>query len=214
MWRAVTRRIAWEQDLEEELRSHVECRTEDLMRSGLSREEAERQARIELGTRETYMEQCREAHGLRWPDELRQDLSYALRAFRRNPGFTAVAVLTLALGIGVNTVIFSVVNTVLLRPLPYKDAGRLVWITDFIPRQNNTLVFDSDYFAWARQNQVFEGMAAYGDADLTLTGAGESERLEGARVTAGFFPFWASHPCWGGLFFLKKTGRAGRKSAS
>jgi len=208
-WRAVTRRAAWEQDLEEELRSHMECRAEELMRAGLTREEAERQARIDLGTRETYKEQCREAHGLRWLDELRQDLSYAVRTFRRNPGFTAVAVLTLALGIGLNTAIFSVVNTVLLRPLPYKDAGRLVWITDFIPRQGNTLVWDSDYFAWAKQNQVFEGMAAYGRADLTLTGAGQSERLDGARVTAGFFPVLGVAPMLGRPFLAEEDRPGG-----
>jgi putative ABC transport system permease protein len=209
MWRAVTRRSAWEQDLEEELRSHVECRAEDLMRAGLTREEAERQARIELGTCETYKERCREAQGLHWLDELRQDLLYAVRTFRRSRGFTAVAVLTLALGIGANTAIFSVVNTVLLRPLPYKDAGRLVWITDFIPRQGNTLVWDSDYFAWAKQNQLFEGMAAYGPAEVTLTGVGESERLDGARVTAGFFSVLGVAPMLGRPFLAEEDRPGG-----
>ena len=208
MWRAVTRRGSWEQDLEEELRSHVECRAEDLMRTGLGRQDAERQARIELGTRETYKEQCREAQGLRWLDTLRQDVLYAARSFRRNRAFTLVAALTLALGIGANTAIFSVVNTVLLRPLPYQAAGRLVWITDFIPRQGNTLVWDSDYFAWARQNQVFQGMAAYSPAELTLTGAGETERLEGARVTAGFFSVLSVAPALG-RSFLAEDDRPG-----
>jgi putative ABC transport system permease protein len=138
-----------------------------------------------------------------------QDFRFAIRMLVRNPGFTAVAVLTLALGIGANTAIFSVVNTVLLRPLPYRDASRLVWITDFIPRQNNTLVFDSDYFAWAKQNQVFEGMAAYGGADLTLTGAGEPERLEGARVTAGFFPVLGGAPMLGRPFLAEEDRPGG-----
>ena len=138
-----------------------------------------------------------------------QDLRYGCRTLARNPAFTVVAVLTLALGIGANTAIFSVVNTVLLRSLPYKDAGRLVWITDFIPRQNNTLVFDSDYFAWAKQNQVFEGMAAYGSAELTLTGSGESERLEGASVTAGFFPVLGAAPMLGRLFLAEEDRPGG-----
>jgi hypothetical protein len=115
-----------------------------------------------------------------------QDLRYAVRVLGKNPGFTAVVVVTLALGIGANTAIFSVVNTVLLRHLPYRDSDRLVWITQFIPAQGNTLVFDSDYFAWSRQNQVFESMAAYGSTERTLTGTGDPERLEAGRVTAGF----------------------------
>ena len=138
-----------------------------------------------------------------------QDFRFAIRVLMKNPSFTAVAVITLALGIGANTAIFSVVNTVLLRPLPYKDAGRLVWVTDFIPRQNNTLVFDSDYFAWAKQNQVFEGMSAYGTADLTLTGAGESTRLEGARVTAGFFSVLGVAPMLGRPFLAEEDRMGG-----
>jgi putative ABC transport system permease protein len=140
---------------------------------------------------------------------LLQDLRYGLRMLAKNPGFTAVAVITLALGIGLNTAIFSVVNTVLLRPLPYKDPDRLVWITDFIPRQNNTLVFDSDYFAWASQNQVFEGMAAYNTAVLTLTGAGDSERLVGAKVTAGFFPVLGVAPMLGRPFLAEEDRPGG-----
>jgi putative ABC transport system permease protein len=140
---------------------------------------------------------------------LLQDFRFALRVLMKNPGFTAVAVITLALGVGANTAIFSVVNTVLLRPLAYKDSGRLAWITDFIPRQNNTLVFDSDYFAWAKQNQVFEGMAAYSMEDFTLTGAGESERLEGARVTAGFFPVLGIAPMLGRSFLAEEDRPGG-----
>ena len=140
---------------------------------------------------------------------LSQDLRYGLRLMAKSPGFTTVAVITLALGIGANTAIFSVVNTVLLRPLPYKDPGRLVWVTDFIPRQNNTLVFDSDYFAWAKRNQVFEGMAAYSTIDFTLTGVGDSERLEATRVTAGFFPLLGVAPVLGRTFLAAEDRPGG-----
>jgi putative ABC transport system permease protein len=138
-----------------------------------------------------------------------QDLKFGLRMLAKNPGFTVVAVITPGLGIGANTAIFSVVNTVLLHPLRYKDAGRLVWVTDFIPRQNNELVFDSDYFAWARRNQVFDGMAAYRTTQLTLTGAGESARLDGALVTAGFFPVLGVSPMVGRSFAAEEDRPGG-----
>ncbi len=138
-----------------------------------------------------------------------QDLRYGLRMLAKNPGFTAVTVVTLALGIGANTAIFSVVNTVLLRPLPYKDAGRVVWITDFIPRQNNALVFDSDYFAWNRRNEVFEAMAAYDTTELTLTGAGDPEQLEAATVTDGFLPLLGVAPILGRTFLAEEDRPGG-----
>jgi len=139
---------------------------------------------------------------------LLQDIRYGARTLGKSPGFAAVAILTLALGIGANTAIFSVVNTVLLRRLPYRDPDRLVWITQFIPAQGNTLVFDSDYFAWSRQNQVFESMAAYDSPEFTLTGAGDPERLEAGRVTAGFFAVLGVEPMLG-RGFLAEEDRPG-----
>src|SRR5438552_1981959 len=114
--------------MEEELRSHLQARTDDLEHQGLSRAEAERQARIEFGGYQRYKEECREAMGTRVLGEFIADVRYGVRQLRRTAGFTAVAVLTLALGIGANTAIFSVVNPVLLRPLPYPDPSHLVYI--------------------------------------------------------------------------------------
>jgi len=193
-------RSQFDSGLKEEMRLHRELRQQEQIERGLSPTEAHYAAQRRFGNELVLREESREMWGWTCLENVLQDVRYAFRVLAKNPGFTAVAVVTLALGIGVNTGIFSVVNTVLLRPLPYKNAARLVWITDFIPRQNNTLVFDSDYFAWGRQNQVFEGMAAYSGTERTLTGAGDSARLDAARVTAGFFPVLGIAPQLGRTF--------------
>ena len=206
---ALFRRSKPVDDLAEEIRLHLEMEEQENRESGMPPEEAHYAALRRFGNVTLAQERSREMWGWNSVDTLWQDIRFGVRMLAKNPGFTVVAVITLGLGIGANTAIFSVVNTVLLRPLPYQDASRLVWITDFIPRQNNTLVFDSDYFAWARQNQVFEGMAAYGETDLTLTGAGDSARLEGARVTAGFFPVLGTAPMLGRAFFPEEDRPGG-----
>ena len=116
-----------------------------------------------------------------------QDLKYSLRIIARNPSFIAVAVIALALGIGANTAIFSVVDAVLFRGLPYHDPARLVWATNYAPQQKQNLVFADEYAGWRNQNHVFENIAAYSaSAEYTLTGAGTPQRLRGGQVTASF----------------------------
>jgi predicted permease len=196
------RRPRVEREMEEELHSHLRSRADDLQRQGLSRAEAERQAHIEFGGYQRYKEECREALGTRLLGELIADIRYGLRQLRRNPGFTAVAVITLALGIGANTAIFSVVNTVLLRLLPYKDADRLVTVWSY----NKSRGFDTDQVSqpdfddWRSENHVFDSMAASTEAEYTLTGSGKPVLIIAYAFSADYFHVLGVRPLLGRTF--------------
>ncbi len=208
--KALVKRRKLDRDLDEELRFHLAMREEKSKAAGLAAEEAHAAARRRFGNTTLMKEVMREMWTFVWLEAFWQDVRYGLRMLRKNPGFTAVAVLTLALGIGANTAIFSVVNATLLRPLPYNDPSRLVWADEFWPRFNDSSVPDPEYTNWSTQNRTFESMAAYGgDGQANLTGAGEPERIETISVTASFFKVLGIHPAIGRTFLPSEDAPSG-----
>jgi putative ABC transport system permease protein len=198
--RAVLGRTRMENEMDAELRFHIEAYAEDLVRGGVAREEALRQARLEFGGVERAKEECREARGVNFMDTLLQDVRYGLRMLRRNPLFTVVAVLTLALGIGANTAIFSALNTLLLRPLPVKDADRLAFIVSlregFDPFGTSLL----EYTAYRDRCHSFASSGVSLQRSFSLLGKGDPERVEGASILANYLQTLGVQPLIGRSF--------------
>jgi putative ABC transport system permease protein len=193
-----------EERLRAEVEEHLALQTAENLRAGLPPAEARRQAVLKFGAVEAIKEDYRDRRGLPLVETLLKDVRYALRQLRRSSGFTAVAVITLALGIGANTAVFTVVRSVLLSPLPYKDPDRLVSITESfpgLPSALSNLVPIPDYLHWRGQNQVFQTLAAYGQlTGLNLKGNGELERVDATDVTWDFFPMLGVRPALGRNF--------------
>src|SRR6266446_1550764 len=205
--RAIVRRSRMESEMDTELRFHVEAFAEDLVRSGAPRQEALRRARVEFGGFERAKEECRGARGVNHVEGLLQDLRYGRRTLRKNPGFTALAVLILGLVIGANAAVFSVLRAVVLRPLPYRNPEQLtmLWVTDSRPR--GWAVTDGstsyrDFLEWRRQAHTFEDLAVFykrGWSVVTLTGE-EPEKVQGAFVSANLFTLMGVQPLLGRAF--------------
>lgn len=189
IWRALYRRRQWEQDLHDELRLHLECRTRDLVNAGLAPDEALRRARLELGL-ERVKEECRDAHRFAPVEELRQDLRYGAHSLAASPLFTTLAVLTLALGIGANTTIFSVINALVFRPLPLREPERLVLIDEVnLKAGGERDPTAAAYLDWKRHTRTFESM---GRADPyasreTLSGVDRAEAIGATVCSPEFF---------------------------
>ena len=190
--RALFRRQAVESELTDELRFHFDKEVEKLERRGLSPDEARRQARLHFGGQAQVSEDCREARGTSLLENTAQDLRHALRVLRKNPGFTTVAALTLALGIGATTAAFSLVDAVLLQPLPYPNAQRTVMVWGQSPPgsyySNFAMPFAAPMFQMMAQTQtVFHNYGVFRKKTFNLTGEGEPQLQEGVEVSAGFF---------------------------
>jgi len=202
-----------EVDLDQEVHSHLEMLTEENIRVGMPPKEAQRAARIELGGVEQVKEQVREERLGNWFRSVLSDCHYGLRQLRKNPLFTSIAMLTLALGIGASTAIFSVIEAVLLRPLPYKDPARLVLLANPQDPEDGGVSY-KDFENWKLQSQTFENMAVYyrdsGWSRVTLATAREPESVQGAFVSSNFFTLMGVSPSLGRMFTFEEERRAER----
>jgi predicted permease len=189
-----------DRELAEEIESNLQLHIEDNLRAGMNADDARREALLKFGGIESAKEAYRDRRGLPMLEALALDLRYGLRMLRTQKGFTFVTVLTLALGIGANTAIFSVVNAVLLKPLPYYDPQRLFWVTEGFQLFGEENTIDEHYFHWQAQSKSFEHLVAYHSGNLYLTGRGEPERLDYVGVTANLFPALGVAPQLGRVF--------------
>ena len=203
---AVFRRQRLEREMEEELRFHIERRAADLERSGLSPTEAARRARLEFGGRERCKEECREALGTQFLDQLTADLRFALRMLRRNPAFAAAAMLTLALGIGAATAIFNVADETLLSPLPLPEPQQLVAVYSF-DKKTAHYVSSSypDFEDFSKRNRSFQHLSAYVRLPLNLTVGDSTGRISVEAVSADYFSILELPPLVGRAFGTEES---------
>jgi putative ABC transport system permease protein len=215
--RTLLRRPQVEAEMEEELRHHLALEAEQHQARGLSPDAAARRARIDFGGIESVREAHRDARGMRWLEDFLADARHSIRSLRRSPVLALAAILTLALGIGANTAIFSAVNAVILRPLPFPEAEHLVMLWEENPEKGwykNTSA-PANYLDWKEQVAAFEDIAALADFDesTALTGEGETTLLTTSTVTGNYFSVLGVQPVIGRMFSPEETWATGTKVA-
>ncbi|MGH9711967.1 MAG: ADOP family duplicated permease [Candidatus Acidiferrales bacterium] len=199
-WQGWFSRKKWEHDLTEEMRFHLEQQTSANIARGMTFDEARRQALLQLGAVDGLKEECREQRRGFWLETMWTDVRYGIRMLRKDPGFTAVAVLTLALGIGANTAIFSVVNGVLLNPLPFPHAEQLVTLSESKPNFVTGSISYLNFRDWQRNNHTFSSMAISRSISFSLTGTGEAEQLGAELLSSDYFSLLGVTPMIGRMF--------------
>src|SRR5215475_10326944 len=199
--RAMFRRGASERELSDELAFHIERQTAENVRAGMTPEQARRAAMIEFGGVESMKEECRETRKTNWLNDFAQDVRYAGRVLKNSPGFTVIAILTLALGIGANAAIFSVVNATLLKPLPFRNPGKIVslWQTESAP--GSYPLTGEDYLDWEAHNKGFADMALYSwPASANLSVGDSPESVSVIQIEPNFFTMLGVQPQIGRTF--------------
>ena len=194
--RSVFQRNVAEAELEDELRFHLQQQIDKYRMAGLTEADARREAMMNLGV-DRLKEECRDAWGVRLFETLVHDLRYGWRVLRKSPGFTVAALLTLALGIGANTAIFSVLYGILLRPLPYKDAARLIVLNETTPKVGLVSVSYPNFEDWQTQNRVFSQVAAVSSVGFSLSGINQPENVKAQAVSTNFLSILGMRPFLG-----------------
>lgn len=191
-WRATRRPGRMESEMDAEIQAHLESRAQHLIATGIPVDEAHRRARLEFGPVGQAKEACRDARGANFVPSLAQDLSFGLRMLRKSPGFTALAVTTLAVGIGATTAVFSLVNGALLRALPYRNPERLVFLYEPVPRIADVPLegwgpVNADFYDWQSQSRTFASLAMFDTGSASLSVGPGAVRVSSSRVTGDFF---------------------------
>ncbi|MGC1482496.1 MAG: ABC transporter permease [Candidatus Acidiferrum sp.] len=201
-WMRYYRRTRWDEERERELLAYLEIETEENIARGMTPEEARYAARRKLGNPTQIREEIYRMNSLNFIESFWQDVRCGMRMLRKNAGFAVVAVLTLALGIGANTAIFSVIHAVLLSPLPYNDPDRIVLVLESNPSRGFPQFSASppNYMDWKKDSTAFEQMASVARGEFNYTGGTEPERLTGARVASSFFAVMGATPAMGRTF--------------
>jgi putative ABC transport system permease protein len=192
-----------DRELDDELRDHLERKTEEYVAQGMTQEEAHRRARIDLDGIEQTKEKCRDARRVNWIQDFAQDLRFGLRMLRKSPGFTSVAVITLAVGIGANTAVFSAIDAILLQPLPYVHPEQLMLVSESVPAMgggDDNGVAAGEYLDYRDRNHCFAKTAAYQNDGFNLTGAGAPLRVNASRATTSLFSLLGVRPTLGRTF--------------
>jgi len=199
LWGVFARR-PWESRMSEELESNLQLDIDDGIRRGLDPAQARREALLRMGSLDATKETLRERHGHAWLETTIRDTIYACRTMRRTPGLTATVLFTLALGVGATTAIFTVVSGVLLRPLPYADPARLVYISAKISHSEGFSAYTQDYPAWRKYNRTLSQIAGYRSFEANMAGREGAERVKCGIATASLFSMLDVHPILGRTF--------------
>ncbi|MBA2242135.1 MAG: ABC transporter permease, partial [Chthoniobacterales bacterium] len=212
LFRNLARKNEVERELKEEVRSYVEMLSEEKMKEGMTEKEARRAALVELGGTEQVEEQVREVRMGHFIDTRMQDVRFAFRTLRKSPVFSLTVALVLGLGIGSTALMFTIVNSVLLKGPPFPQADRLFMLWQDLPQEKRVSFSTREFTTWQKESQLFENLAAFTGNGFTISGRGEPELAIGRQVTPSFFETLRAHPALGRVF-LASEGEPGHDRA-